>query len=188
MSKKKQPENFFTLSVSPSFILPSFFLLFSVYFFSFFPASCIPVVGKYYCFLVHEISSRATLGSPAATGCLSLVAYPSNVIRLVFCFNLLNRTSEGKRYHGKRFFDCLLDLLFMGSEDVHSVLWSLPPNRFLKILPGAFVICRTLNHRHSRDYTAIWRHRPMCDTNHVNYLFHSEQSSVGVIVLCGSCD
>jgi hypothetical protein len=56
----------------------------------------------------------------------------------------------------------------MGSEDVHSVLWSLPPNRFLKIVPEVFVVCSTVNHRHLRDYTAIWRHRPMCDTNHVN--------------------
>jgi len=64
----------------------------------------------------------------------------------------------------------------------------LPPNRFLKIAPGGFVVCSTLNHRYSRDYTAIWRHRPMCDSNHVSLFISQRAQCCEVIVLRGSWD
>jgi hypothetical protein len=64
----------------------------------------------------------------------------------------------------------------------------LPPNRFLKIALGGFVVCSTLNHRHSSDYTAIWRHRPMCDSNHVSLFISQRAQCCEVIVLRGPWD
>lgn len=103
--------------------------------------------------------SRATFGIPVATGCLHFWCI---LMAKWVCSLLFQPSQEDKTYPSTVF------LIFYVQWRCPLIFMALPPNRFLKIAPGGFVVCSTLNHRHSRDYTAIWRHRPMCDSNHVS--------------------
>jgi hypothetical protein len=122
----------------------------------------------YYRYFIRENISRATFGSTATTVYPPLVMHTRNQIsQQSFISTFLRTREEGRSItENVSVTASLISVLWV--VKMSTEFYGLPPKLFSKIVPGGFVICSSLNHRHSRDYTAIWRHRRMCDTSHVH--------------------